>query len=121
MGKVLASAATTAFCSFLALIKFIGSGKLLQLSRLRSPALADPIPAVLDPPETWKKVENVTNRLNQIIKQGSMGYYSSSAGPNRPTTAWAMGGATWSWAADWAEAVTTDRPSRQRLPRRMSD
>lgn len=51
MGNVLASA-TTAFCSFLALIKFMGKGKLLQLSRLWSPALlAEPIPAVFDPPE----------------------------------------------------------------------
>ena len=53
MGNVLARA-TTAFCSFLALIKFIGRGKLLQLSRLRSPTLADPTPAVLGPPETEK-------------------------------------------------------------------
>ena len=65
MGSVVARA-TTAFCSFLALIKFMGKGKLLQLSRLRSPALAAPIPAVLGPPETGNQIAPSTNEQSAV-------------------------------------------------------
>ena len=59
MGSVLADIAV--FCSFLALIRFMGSGMLLRLSRFRveTPGM---LPTVEGPPETTTREQQTTTK-----------------------------------------------------------
>ena len=73
MGKLVARA-TPVFCSFLALNKLIGSGRLLLLSRFNNPAPAKPADVLLGPAETRKNQKFFVNALIYKIRNNLSGY-----------------------------------------------